>query len=410
MGLGYVGLPLAVRAAEQGHSVIGYDPVLPKIESLQAGQSYIEDISNARLGEIVRDHSFVPISNERYLDEFDVGIITVPTPLKERVPDLSYIEEAAKVLARRMTRGTLVVLESTTYPGTTEEFVTRVIENESGMVAGRDYYLGFSPERIDPGNKTWNFVNTPKIVSGIDDESLDLVRDFYSTICDTVVPVSSPKVAELAKIIENTFRHVNIALVNEMAMFANELDIDIWEAITAANTKPFGFMKFLPGPGAGGHCLPVDAAYLSWRVRTTLNKTFKFIELADDVNSHMPDYVVERASRLLNDHRKPLNGSNVLVLGLAYKPGTSDMRESPSMRVIKLLQEHGALVSVSDPYVRDWEKNPVIYEPEAKASEFDLVIVVTNHSEFDYEKLAKTAELVLDCRRVMPAADNIHYL
>ena len=266
-------------------------------------------------------------------------MITVPTPLREGAPDLSFIEAAARDLAQNLTVGSTVVLESTTYPGTTDELVVPILERGSGLVAGQQFHVGYSPEPIDPGNPIWNFQNTPKVVSGIDAKSLDAVNAFYSTLVTSTVQVSSTKVAEMTKLLENTFRHVNIALINELSMFANQLSVDVWEAIDAASSKPFGFMRFTPGPGVGGHCLPVDPSYLSWKVKRTLGDPFRFVELANDVNEHMPSYVTSRITQILNRKRMAVNGSRILVLGLAYKKNTGDMRESPSIAICDLLKK-----------------------------------------------------------------------
>ncbi|HEY7486776.1 MAG TPA: nucleotide sugar dehydrogenase, partial [Streptosporangiaceae bacterium] len=292
MGQGYVGLPLGVRAAQVGHQVVGYDVDEQRVKSLSAGESYIEDIPSEALREVLDAGTFRPTSEGRACAGFDVALIAVPTPLREGLPDLSYAEEAARMLARYLRPGATVVVESTTYPGTTEELLKPILEDGSGLVAGTDFHLGYSPERIDPGNQVWTLISTPKIVSAVDEKSLRAVDAFYRTIVETTVPVSGTREAELAKLLENTFRHVNIALVNEIAMFAHELSIDVWEAIDAASSKPFGFMRFTPGPGVGGHCLPIDPSYLSWRVRQRLGEPFRFVELANDVNEHMPDYVV----------------------------------------------------------------------------------------------------------------------
>ena len=290
---------------------------------------------------------YLPTAELADCSGFDLAVITVPTPLREGVPDLSYIENAARELAPFVRPGSTVVLESTTYPGTTEEFLAPILAEGSGLDPGNDFCLGYSPERIDPGNRIWGLKNTPKVVSGIDAASLASVQAFYAALVDSVVPVSSPKVAEMVKLLENTFRHVNIALVNELAMFASDLDVDVWEAIAAASTKPFGFMMFTPGPGVGGHCLPVDPSYLSWKVKRALGASFRFVELANDVNDHMPDYVARRVTALLNCDRKAVNGSRILVLGLTYKPNSGDARESPGPVICDRLAALGAEVRPS---------------------------------------------------------------
>jgi UDP-N-acetyl-D-glucosamine dehydrogenase len=401
-GQGYVGLPLAVRAARAGHQVVGYDVDTDRINRLLAGRSYVDDVPSELLAEVLAAGSYRASAEAKSLAGFDVAVITVPTPLREGVPDLSYIESSARTLARFLRPGATVVLESTTYPGTTEDVVARILEEGSGMTAGEDFHLGYSPERIDPGNETWTVVNTPKVVSGIDELSLKAVEAFYSTVVERTVPVSSCKAAELAKLLENTFRHVNIALVNEIAVFAHGLGIDVWEAIDAASTKPFGFMRFTPGPGVGGHCLPIDPSYLSWRVERALGQSFRFVELANDINNHMPDYVVQRLVLSLNDRAKAMRGSRVLVLGLAYKKNTGDARESPAARVVTLLADMGAQVRGADPFVveghgLDERMTRVELSPEEVAAA-DAVVLLTDHDTFDLQMVGATGQLVLDTR------------
>ncbi len=350
-GLGYVGLPLAMRAAQAGHRVVGYDTDPTRVKLLEAGESYIEDVPASELLAALKDDMFRPSSEPRACAGFDIAVITVPTPLRDGLPDLTYIESAACTLARYLRPGATVIVESTSYPGTTQEQVQPWLEDGSGLIAGTDFHLGYSPERIDPGNTTWTLATTPKIVSGIDAGSLAAVQAFYADIVETTVPVSAPREAELAKIIENTFRHVNIALVNELAMFANDLGINVWEAIDAASSKPFGFMPFTPGPGVGGHCLPIDPSYLSWRVERALGQSFRFVELANDINNHMPDYVARRLMMAFNERGRPVNGSRILLLGLAYKKNTGDARESPAVRIAQLLKGMGANVRAADPHV-----------------------------------------------------------
>ncbi|MFE3202701.1 nucleotide sugar dehydrogenase [Embleya sp. NPDC055664] len=412
-GQGYVGLPLAVRAAQVGHEVVGYDVDRERVKRLAAGESYVEDIPAAEVRAISDAGRYRATSEPRDLGGYDIAVITVPTPLREGVPDLSYIEECARTLARYLRPGACVVLESTTYPGTTEELVGPILEEGSGLTAGRDFHLGYSPERIDPGNPTWNLVNTPKVVSGVDAASLAVVEGFYGSLVERVVPVSSPKEAELVKLIENTFRHVNIALVNEVAMFAHDLGIDVWEAIDACSTKPFGFLRFTPGPGVGGHCLPIDPSYLSWRVQRALGQSFRFVELANDVNNHMPDYVIRRLTAAFNARRRSVNGSHVLLVGLAYKKNTGDARESPSTHVARLLLNLGAEVSAADPHVEqsqvvDARLRRVELTPETVAAA-DAVVLLVDHDDVDPE-LLRTADYVLDCRRVLGAGPNIEVL
>lgn len=394
VGQGYVGLPLAMRAVEVGYDVVGLDLDLVRTEALKRGESFVEDITSATVRAALDSGRYLPSADYEDARAFGVAVITVPTPLKETLPDLSFIESAARSLAPLITAGACIVLESTTYPGTTEELLVPLLEEGSGLRAGDDFSVGYSPERIDPGNEKWNFVNTPKVVSGVNAASLARVDTFYSSLVEKTVPVSSPKEAELTKLLENTFRHVNIALVNELAIFADELGVNVWESIDAAASKPFGFMKFTPGPGVGGHCLPVDPSYLSWQVRRSLGKSFRFVELANDVNEHMPDYVVQRSIELLNDQRKSLNGAKVLLAGVAYKKNSGDSRESPALRIIELLDGYGAVVMAADPFVVDarWPKDAARVQFTADViRDADLVLVVTDHDEFDFDLLQDIA-------------------
>jgi UDP-N-acetyl-D-glucosamine dehydrogenase len=401
VGQGYVGLPLAVRAAQVGHSVVGLDVDDERIKRLAAGESYVDDVASAELRVLLDAGTFQPSSDPRSCAGFDVAVIAVPTPLREGTPDLKYIEESARTLARYLRPGATVALESTTYPGTTTDLVAPLLEEGSGLIAGADFYLGYSPERIDPGNREWSLATTPKVVSGINPASLERIDAFYASVVDKTVPVSDPAVAELAKLLENTFRHVNIALVNELAVFAHALGIDVWEAIDAASSKPFGYLRFVPGPGVGGHCLPIDPSYLSWRVQRTLGQSFRFVELANDINNHMPDYVVRRLVAALNERRKPVNGSTILLLGLAYKKNSGDARESPARRVASLLLDMGADVRAADPHVvedaqvdRRVTRVPLTAEQVAEA---DAVVLLADHDLFDLS-LVEDAAYVLDTR------------
>jgi UDP-N-acetyl-D-glucosamine dehydrogenase len=401
IGQGYVGLPVAMRAVEVGMTVVGLDVDTVRIAALHGGESYVDDISSEQLNEAIATGRYLASSDYDDTAGFDVAVITVPTPLREGLPDISYIESAGASLATRLTRGATVVLESTTYPGTTEEILVPILEAGSGLEAGRDFAVGYSPERIDPGNPKWGFVNTPKVVSGIDEQSLGKVKAFYDLLVDETVSVSTPKEAELTKLLENTFRHVNIALVNELAVFAHELEVDIWESIDAAATKPFGYMKFTPGPGVGGHCLPVDPSYLSWQVRRKLGRSFRFVELANDVNDHMPDYVAQRSMELLNEDERSLKGSTILLVGLAYKRDTADIRESPSLRLIELLTSFGASIRGADRHVESHRWPAAVERVELSAAEIDaadLVILVTDHSDFDLELLSDSPTPVLDTK------------
>lgn len=401
VGQGYVGLPVAMRAVEQGYRVIGIDLDEPRIAALAAGESYVDDIPDAQLKAALNSGRYLPTTDYAETAGFDIAIITVPTPLRDSLPDLSFIESSAASLATHLVAGATVVLESTTYPGTTEELLVPILESGSGLVAGRDFHVGYSPERIDPGNTVWGFVETPKVVSGIDHSSLVAVTAFYDSLVDQTVPVSTPKEAELTKLLENTFRHVNIALVNELAIYAHQLGVNVWESIEAASTKPFGFMKFTPGPGVGGHCLPVDPSYLSWQVRRKLGKNFRFVELANDINDHMPDYVVQRLMVMLNRDGKALNGARVVLVGLAYKKNTADIRESPSLKLIELLQEFGAQVVGIDSHVE-----PYRWPAQAERADYtvevfsnaDAVILVTDHDDFDLSVLSGLSVPVLDAK------------
>ena len=409
VGLGYVGLPLAMRAAEVGHRVVGYDVDEARVKSLESGESYIEDVPSGQLKQALESGLFRPSADASVCAGFDVAVVAAPTPLRDGLPDLTYLEDSARTLARYLRPGATVVIESTSYPGTTQEKVLPLLEEGSGLVAGRDFHLGFSPERIDPGNTTWTLVTTPKIVSGIDEASLGVIKAFYDTIVDRTVTVSSPREAELAKLVENTFRHVNIALVNELAMYAHDLGIDVWEAIEAASTKPFGFMRFTPGPGVGGHCLPIDPSYLSWRVERALGKSFRFVELADDINNHMPDYVVHRIMMSFNARGRPVKGARILLLGLAYKKNTGDARQSPAVRVSQLLAAMGAQLRAADPYVVEGtavdDMVPRVEPTPAELADADAVVLLTDHDAFDFAEIRQHAKFVFDCRRRLSGAN-----
>ena len=402
LGQGYVGLPLAMKAVAAGHDVVGIDASTERVKRLAAGDSFVEDVPRVALEAALRAGRYTVTDDALACEGFDVAVVTVPTPLHEGAPDLSYIESAARMLAPHVRPGCLVVLESTTYPGTTEQLFVPILEAGSQLIAGLDFAVGYSPERIDPGNRTWDLETTPKLVSGIDAESLDRTDAFYSSFVATTVRVSSCRAAELAKLLENTFRHVNVALVNELAMFAHDLDIDVWEAIDAAATKPFGFMKFTPGPGVGGHCLPIDPSYLSWTVRQRLGRSFRFVELANDINDHMPDYVASRLMRALNRQGVALSRAKVLVLGLAYKRNAGDARESPAVALIHRLLADGAEVSVADPHVVErMPTDALTRRVELSKRELEranAVVLVTDHDAFDYDLVTAHAALVLDTR------------
>lgn len=400
IGLGYVGLPIALRTAQAGYDVVGVeiDPV--RFEGLQHRVSYVEDISDAELTQAFDGGTFAVVNSISAIERFDIAVVAVPTPLREGAPDLTFVSRATEELGKLLRSGGCVILESTTYPGTTDELMVPLLEAASGLAARADFHAGFSPERIDPGNEVWTLVTTPKIVSGIDAASCQRIAAFYSSIVDQVVPVSTPKVAELAKLLENTYRHVNIALINELAIYAYDLGIDIWEVVDAAATKPFGFQRFTPGPGVGGHCLPIDPSYLSWQVRRQLGHAFRFVELANDVNEHMPDYVARRIQLELNELGLAVKGARVLLLGVAYKKNSSDARESPAGRVAELLAQLGADLHVVDPLVpTDY---PVIGQrvdlTEAEVDRADLVVVLTDHDALDWDLVVNRARRIFDTR------------
>ncbi len=404
IGQGYVGLPVAMRAVAAGYDVVGFEVDPHKVTRLNAGHSHVEDIADSQLAEAIATGRYHASGDPADLAGFDIAVISVPTPMGEGVPDLSYIESAAATLAPHVRPGSTVILESTTYPGTTEELAAPILEAGSGLKAGPDFHLGYSPERIDPGNPTWRLENTPKVVSGIDADSLAKVQGFFDRVVERTVPVSGTREAELTKLLENTFRHVNIALVNELAMFARDLGIDVWEAIDAASTKPFGYMRFTPGPGVGGHCLPIDPSYLSWQVERTLGQTFRFVELANDVNSHMPDYVVRRVQALLNDMERSVRGTNILLYGLAYKANTGDARETPSVPIAQQLVGLGANVSAADPHVADHQFPHGVTRAAgdaADAAAADLIVYLVDHSLFDHSTIVASGTPILDCRRAL---------
>jgi UDP-N-acetyl-D-glucosamine dehydrogenase len=404
IGLGYVGLPLAVELADAGFPTVGIDLSQAKVEQVGQGHSYVADVPSERLARLVEAGMLSATTDFQALAESDCVSICVPTPLaKTRDPDVSYIQNATTQVADRMHESMLVALESTTYPGTTREILLPAFER-SGLRAGEDFFLAFSPERVDPGNPRYGTKNTPKVVGGVDPVSGQVACEFYRQFIDTVVPVESAEAAEMVKILENTFRSVNIGLVNEMAIMCDKLGIDVWDVIRAASTKPFGFMPFFPGPGLGGHCIPVDPHYLSWKLRT-VNYNARFIELAGDVNAHMPDFVVTKAVAALNSYCKAMNGSRILVLGVAYKPDIDDVRESPALDVIHHCREFGADVVYHDPYVpRLHHGDTDMTSVDLTADELtaaDLVIVTTHHRSVDWPFVGSHARAVLDCRDVM---------
>jgi UDP-N-acetyl-D-glucosamine dehydrogenase len=399
IGAGYVGLPFAVESAEAGFETIAYDLSEEKIASLNEGKSYIGDIPDERLAPLIEGGKLRGTTESLVMRNADAVIICVPTPLnKTKDPDVSMIMTATEALLSGLRRGQLIVLESTVYPGFTREAMKEQLER-TGLRVGRDIFLAFSPERVDPGNKNFATKNTPKVLGGMTESCNKAAIALYEHFIENLVPVSSCDVAEMAKLLENTFRSINIGLVNELAIMCNKLNVDVWEVINAAATKPFGFMPFYPGPGLGGHCIPVDPHYLSWKLKT-VHYNARFIELAGEVNSSMPEFVVQRIADVLNDAVKPVKGSKVLVLGIAYKPDIDDMRESPALDVIELLKRRGADVSYHDPYVDSITLGEETMEnvPFEKISEADIVAIVTNHSSFDYGMVCEKAKLVFDTR------------
>ncbi|MBB6034308.1 UDP-N-acetyl-D-glucosamine dehydrogenase [Phytomonospora endophytica] len=408
-----MGLPLAVRAVEAGYHVIGYDINETRVTRLRAGESYIEDVPAERLAAALASGRFEPSADSGAAAGFDIAVITVPTPLRAGVPDLTFVEHATSMLGEHLRPGATVVLESTTYPGTTDDIVAPLLERISGCRAGHDFHLGHSPERIDPGNASWQFENTPKIVSGVNESSLQAIQAFYDTIVHKTVSVASPRVAELAKLLENTFRLVNIALVNELATFTRDLGVDVWEAIDAAATKPYGFTRFVPGPGVGGHCIPVDPTYLSWSVRRSTGRAFRLVELASEINRQMPDYLVSRLTTGLNSRGKPVKGSRILLLGMAYKKNTGDARESPSLRIAERLVAMGAEVRIIDPHVDELPQDDGTRRTDFSAGEIaaaDAVILLTDHDSFDLDVVSTHAEYVLDSRNKMRAGTAVEVL
>jgi len=401
VGLGYVGLPLALEFARAGFHVIGYDVNEAVVEGLKRGRSHIKDVSAGEVAELVSAGRFEPTTEESHLRETDAISIAVPTPLaKTRDPDMTYVIAAADAIARNCHPGLLIVLESTTYPGTTRDLMQPKLE-AAGLTVGEDVFLAFSPERVDPGNPTWNTRNTPKVVGGITPACTEVASALYASCIETIVPVSSTETAELVKLLENTFRSVNIGLVNEMQIVCDKLGVNVWEVIEAAATKPFGFMKFTPGPGIGGHCIPLDPHYLAWKMRT-LNYKTRFIDLASEINSEMPALVVQRVAQALNDQRKPVKGSRILVLGVAYKRDIDDMRESPALDVMRLLEERGAEVVYHDPHVTSFREDghDRIGVPfsDTELSRADAVVIVTDHSAVDYQRVVDLSRLVVDTR------------
>ncbi len=419
IGLGYVGLPLGLEFALKGFDVIGFDVDEKKIPVLMSGKSYIQHISEEKIKKAVDSGKFTAITDFSRLPEVDAIIICVPTPLnKHREPDMSYVVQTTKTISKYLRKGQLVTLESTTYPGTTEEIMQPLFENapikqgvsDKKFVVGEDFYLAFSPEREDPNNPNFNTSTIPKVVGGVTEDCVKIAVELYNNVIVKTVPVSSPKVAEATKLVENIYRSVNIALVNELKMVFDRMGIDVWEVISAASTKPFGFNAFYPGPGLGGHCIPIDPFYLTWKAREYEVNT-RFIELAGEINTFMPYYVVDNAAKFLNNDKKALNGSKVLLLGAAYKKDIDDMRESPSLRLIELFEREGAEVDFNDPYVpklykmRKYDYTMESIELSAEnLQKYDLVVLSTDHTDYDYQFIADNSKLILDTRNAFEKA------
>ena len=405
VGMGYVGLPLAITFANAGFNVIGIEPNQEKVDMVNRGESYIGDISNAVLRKHTEAGRIRATSDYSILAEIDAVSICVPTPLsKKRDPDMSFIVSASNGLAPYMHRGMVVVLESSTYPGTTRELVLPILTEGNDLKVGEDFFLAFSPERMDPGRSDWTTYNTPKVMGGITQACTDVASAWYSKALETIVPVSSCEVAEMAKLLENTFRMINISMVNEIAQMCDRLGIDVWEVVDAAGTKPFGFMKFNPGPGMGGHCIPVDPLYLSWKMKT-LNYTARFIDLASEIDANMPRYVVGKIQDALNRYKKAINGSKVLLIGVTYKPNISDLRESPAIDITHLLLEKGAEVSYYDPYVPEIDQDGLLMQSEkelqAAVEKADCVAIITNHSKIDYAMVLEKSKVIFDARNAL---------
>jgi len=411
VGLGYVGLPLAVEFAKAGMKVTGFEVDPRKVEQLSTGDSYIDDVPTSDMKPLVARGLFSATTDIDELEQMDVISICVPTPLsKTRDPDMSYVVHATEDVRRRLRRGQLIILESTTYPGTTDELMKVELE-KTGLKCGTDFHLAFSPERVDPSNPQYGIKNTPKLVGGVDETSGELARLFYSQAIDQVTKMSCAAAAEMSKLLENTFRSVNIGLVNEVALMCDRLGLDVWEVIDGAASKPFGFMKFVPGPGVGGHCIPLDPFYLSWKLRT-LNYRARFIELAGEINGEMPHYVVRLVSEALNEDKKSVKGSRILMLGVAYKNDVADMRESPALDVLGVLEKHGAEVSYHDDYVPSFRHGDRSYEQVALTPEAlrqaDCVVVTCKHKGVDWNMIAEHAKLIVDTRNAYPRNGKSH--
>lgn len=409
VGLGYVGLPLAVEKAKAGYQVIGFDVQSSKVDMVNEGHNYIGDVVDNELANLVKSGKLKATTDFSFVKDVDCVAIAVPTPLDPyKQPDISYVVNSTTSVAKYVHKGMLVVLESTTYPGTTEEVCMPILE-QSGLKCGEDFFLAFSPERVDPGNKQYKTKNTPKVVGGVTPDCTDIAASLYRHVLEgEIMTVSSPKVAEMEKILENTFRNINIGLANEMAILCKKMGIDVWEVIDAAKTKPYGFMAFYPGPGLGGHCIPLDPFYLTWKAREYDYHT-KLIETAGEINDYMPQFVAENAMELLNEHKKSMNGSKILLMGVAYKKDIDDYRESPVMKVIDQLEKRGAEVFVNDPFIPSFKHNGVVRNTvnwEDHIDDSDIVIITTNHTCYDYDEIVKRAKIVYDTRNAAKSVKN----
>lgn len=412
IGLGYVGLPLSVEAAKEGYKTIGFDVCQKKVDLINSGQSDVADVQSEAIVELLEKKIFYATSDFTKLSETDFIFICVPTPLDEdKNPDLSFVYNSALLVGEYIKKETVVVLESTTYPGTTEEFVLPIIEEKSNLKCGVDFYLGFAPERVDPGNKIYQSKNTPRLVSGIGQDATEIICKMYKKILDSeVIKVSSPKVAEMAKLLENTYRNINIALVNEIAIICEKIGVSVWEVIDAAKTKPYGFQAFYPGPGPGGHCIPLDPMYLAWKLKE-FDYEIKMIAASSEINNHMSEYIVERCEKILFRLHKAVVSSQILILGVAYKPDVADYRESPAIRVIEGLKRKGASVEFYDPFINEYTYQNKLYQgipqlTESVLRKFDLVVITTAHTSIDYELIQKESAYIFDTRNVLKHITN----
>lgn len=404
IGLGYVGLPLAVEKAKAGFKTIGFDVQAEKVSKVNRGENYIGDVIADDMIEMTSDGTLTATTDFSKISDVDFIAICVPTPLDEfKQPDMTYVVNSVEMISKNLKRQTMVVLESTTYPGTTEELLMPILE-KSGLKCGEDFYLGYSPERVDPGNLIYKTKNTPKVVGGVGKDATDVIAEVYKAVLSSDIhKVSSPKIAEMEKILENTYRNINIGLANEMALICNRMDINVWEVIDAAKSKPYGFQAFYPGPGLGGHCIPLDPFYLSWKARE-FNYHMRLIETAGEINDYMPEYVVERCSKILNRNKKPLNGAKVLICGVAYKQDIDDYRESPALNVIKNFEKELATISYFDPYIKEYTHEKITrksIENIENLSEYDIIVITTAHTTVDYEKIANSGVYIFDSKNVM---------